>query len=143
MRYPVAVEISMKIAFPQTVNKNTLAEKVEVLGLKYVIIITWYLVLHYLPQSFGLHSRPTWQTRPVCNNYKDITIDSQGKEQIVSVTEKTWVKHITSKSLQASRHSCILLYSKTDNNTIQSIFLELHMLIHFGNVYHVRHTDTT
>ena len=25
----------------------------------------------------------------VCNNYKDITIDSQGKEQIVSVTEKT------------------------------------------------------
>ena len=40
VRYPVAVEISMKIAFPQTVNKNTLAEKVEVLGLKYVIIIT-------------------------------------------------------------------------------------------------------
>ena len=63
------------------------------LNLNYGIIITLYLVLHlYLPQSSGLHSRPTWQTRPVCNNYKDITIDSQGKEQIVSVTEKTWVK---------------------------------------------------
>ena len=33
--------------------------------------------------------------------------------------------------------------SKTDNNTNQSIFLELHMLIHFGNVYHVRHADAT
>ena len=33
--------------------------------------------------------------------------------------------------------------SKADNNTIQSIFLELPKLIHFGNGYHVRHTDTT
>ena len=64
-----------------------------------------------------LVSIPDQLDKLVCNNYKDITIDSLGKEQSASVTEKI--------SVSIKPFMYFVVDAKTDNTTIQSIFLEV------------------